>query len=332
MFKTKKGSTQLQEENTELKNRLKTIFEKAQQNEEYLNSFIEGFNNEINIAIEQHEMVNGQHNILADLVGKIMERFDKVNVISQMSYDKSIGLHEKGQSLIESTVDMVKISEEGRDSVSKVEGLIAKLGEQLHETSVKMNQLNERSKEIEMIVKVIKEIADQTNLLALNASIEAARAGEHGKGFAVVAEEVRKLAENTAESTHNISVLTQNIQKDIDGSLQSTKMSTGLIEEGIQLSTNTTSTIDYILSVINNVQTEVKDVISTIEEQRDYSNDVMNEIRETRSTFDEANEMIIKHINDASVVDEKLESGIKQIAELSNRGNRELWDEYKEYK
>ncbi|MFE8698854.1 methyl-accepting chemotaxis protein [Cytobacillus sp. FJAT-53684] len=327
MFKTKKITNQLQEENIELKNRLKLLFEKSQQNEEYLNSFIENFNKEINIAIEQHEMVNGQHNILGDLVGKIMERFDKVNVISQKSYDKSIGLHEKGQNLIESTIDMVKISEEGRDSVNKVEGLIANLGEQLHETSVKMNQLNERSKEIEMIVKVIKEIADQTNLLALNASIEAARAGEHGKGFAVVAEEVRKLAENTAESTHNISVLTQNIQKDIDGSLQSTKMSTGLIEEGIHLSTNTTRTIDYILSVINNVQTEVKDVISTIAEQRDFSNDVMNEIKETRSTFDEANEMILRHINDASVVDEKLESGIRQIAELSKRGNKDLWDE-----
>ncbi|MEH7389574.1 methyl-accepting chemotaxis protein [Bacillus sp. JJ1474] len=320
MFTTKKRNIQLTEENTELKNRLKVIFEKAQQNEEYLNDFIEGFNSELTIAIEQHEKVNGQHDVLGELVGKINERFDKVNNISQMSYDKSLGLQEKGQNLFESTVDMVKISEEGRDSVSKVEGLIAKLGDQLHETSVKMNQLNERSKEIEIIVKVIKEIADQTNLLALNASIEAARAGEHGKGFAVVAEEVRKLAENTAESTHNISVLTQNIQKDIEDSLQSTKMSTGLIENGIQLSTDTTSKINYILTVFNNVQSEVKDVIGTIEEQREYSNDVMSEISETQAIFEQANEMIIRHINDASVVDEKLEGGIRQVAELSNWG------------
>lgn len=329
MFTSKKKTNQLQEENSDLKIRLKTIFEKAQQNEDYLNGFIDSFNSELDKAIKQHEMVNGQHDILAQLVEKIMDRFDKVNVISQKSFDKSLGLHEKGQNLIESTLDMVKISEEGRDSVSKVEGLIGKLGKQLHETSLKMNQLNERSKEIEMIVKVIKEIADQTNLLALNASIEAARAGEHGKGFAVVAEEVRKLAENTAESTHNISVLTQNIQKDIDDSLQSTKMSTGLIEDGIQLSTDTTSKINYILTVINNVQTEVKDVIGTIKEQRDFSNDVMSEIKETKSIFEDANELILKHIDDASVVDEKLESRMKQIAELSNWGHNALRDNEK---
>lgn len=324
MLTSKKKNIELQEENIQLKSRLKSIFEKAQQNEDYLNDFVEHFNSELKKAIQQHEMVNGQHNLLADLVEKIMERSEKVNVISQQSYDKSLGLHEKGQNLIGSTVEMVKISEEGRDSVSKVEWLIDKLGDQLRETSVKMNQLNKRSKEIEMIVKVIKEIADQTNLLALNASIEAARAGEHGKGFAVVAEEVRKLAESTAESTHNISVLTQNIQQDIDASLQSTTESTGLIDEGIQLSADTTSRINYILKVMNSVQSEVKDVIQTIKEQRDFSNDVMNEIKETKSIFEEANDLIVQHIHDASVVDEKLEGSIKQMAELSSWGRKVL--------
>jgi methyl-accepting chemotaxis protein len=68
-------------------------------------------------------------------------------------------------------------------------------------------------KEVSVMVEAISAIAEETNLLALNAAIEAARAGEHGKGFAVVSEEVKKLAEQSADSAKSIQNTVSKVQE-----------------------------------------------------------------------------------------------------------------------
>lgn len=318
MFGQKTEINRLKAENAKLQEQLKD----AEQNHYSANDielFLDRLYNDLISTVQQHEIVNDQHGILENLVLKIKERFDQVNLISEQSNQISSSMTEKGQTLIQSTTEMVQQSKEGRDSVSKVESLIKHLGEQSKETSSSMTQLGVRSKEIEDIVKVINDIAEQTNLLALNASIEAARAGEHGKGFAVVASEVRKLAENTANSTKNISELTKKIQLEIDEALKANDKSILFVNEGIELSTTTTEKIDHILMVIETVQSEVKDVIETIKEQKAFSEDTMKEISVTTEIFDEVNHAIMKHIEDAEIVDQKLAAGINQLNKVKSK-------------
>lgn len=94
-----------------------------------------------------------------------------------------------------------------------------------------VEELDAKSQNIEKITSVISGIAEQTNLLALNASIEAARAGEAGKGFSVVAEEVRKLAEQSQQSAHEIQHFIEEMKKQVSGAVYSVRAAESQFEQ-----------------------------------------------------------------------------------------------------
>lgn len=290
---------------------LKKVYE---QKEEEAKTRLEEIKGEITGAIHQHEKVNDQHHVLGHAVNQLEQRFAQVANISEESASKSEELYEKGLSLEEKAQVMVRETADGAKEVQSTANVIHQLGEQIQASEQTMGNLSERSVEIQSIVEVIESIADQTNLLALNASIEAARAGEAGKGFAVVAQEVRKLAENTAQSITHIQSLTSTLREEIEAALETTKRSTELVQKGVANSTATTEKMDTILHTIEGSQEDITAVQELIEVQKHLATDVKMELEDAKDLFASAHDLILEHIEDAKEVDARLENGILQLS------------------
>lgn len=275
--------------------------------------FLNDLHKELVSTIEQHDKVNSQHITLGNMVKDILVEFNRVEestIESNVISDKAL---ETGNKLIDTSIDMVKLSQVSREAVQNVEQLIDQLGNESRKTSENMNLLSEQSKQIEAIVHVISDFSNQTNLLALNASIEAARAGEHGKGFSVVADEVRKLAESTKQSTEDIAKLTKETQFQISKVFENTKDNMEIVNKGVKRSAETSEQIYSLLKMISNVQSEIQELLSHIQSQKSSNLEVLNNFNRSTMIFDETKKVLTNHIEESDLVTEKLLEAVEKV-------------------
>lgn len=183
--------------------------------------------NTINVKIHEQE---NQTNAMATAINEVTA---SIKDISANAENAAANTRQTDTELIDANNQMAS-------SVTNIE----QLSNKMVSTVDVITSLGSQSKEIGVVLDVIKAIAEQTNLLALNAAIEAARAGEQGRGFAVVADEVRALAHRTQQSIDQIQQTVDSLQR-IGGDA---------VEQVTQGSELTNQTKDHITAVSNRLK------------------------------------------------------------------------------
>lgn len=167
-----------------------------------------------------------------------------------------------------------------KDGIGAVGDLVRKIDD-LNE-AVKLSQQNiEHMKEVSDMIagfaKVISGIASRTNILSLNASIEAARAGEHGRGFSVVAQEVQSLANQTKNSSSEITAKIKEVQEFVDGMVDYMNDIFSNAEEQNKMA----SSIGELLQKVLDAAYVANDVSRNMENEIAYQRDITDKARTT---------------------------------------------------
>ena len=176
----------------------------------------------------------------------------------------------------EAKTDMDVIMENSKKSVSAV-----------NDITEQINQTNDSIAEIDQAVQLILSISQQTNLLSLNASIEAARAGAHGRGFAVVAEEIRNLAEQSAEGAEMIKNLAGTITEKSQKSVELADSVNKLIlleQDGI---TKTQKKYEELSHEIDQSVVEIKSIADKTDNLTDYKEKVIENVQDLSAISEE---------------------------------------------
>lgn len=169
-------------------------------------------------------------------------------------------------------------SAEGGTVIQSTLSSMQRIADTVQGAAVQISELGQHSDQISSIVNVIKEIADQTNLLALNAAIEAARAGEQGRGFAVVADEVRLLAQRTANSTQEITEMIKKIQTGTRNAVGNMEIGVQQVSSGVEQANQAGDAIVTIRQASERVVGVVDQISLALREQTVASQDVARNV------------------------------------------------------
>lgn len=220
----------------------------------------------------------------------IQRLYKEADAVATAINEMSVSIQEVSANTTRTAEAASRVSSESVQSRTLVEGSVTSIETLAGEIARASNVIGRLEKDSEIIfsvIDVIRSVAEKTNLLALNAAIEAARAGEHGRGFAVVADEVRSLANQTHDSTVEITDVIERLQSATKEAVLSMTSAQDKAATSVDQARQVSSSIQSISDAIDNINDMSVQVAAAVEEQTSVTNEVNNSIVHVAGLADE---------------------------------------------
>jgi methyl-accepting chemotaxis protein len=236
--------------------------------------------------------------------GNISELGSSTNDLSRRTEQQAAALEETSAALQEITSVVRSATQKAQEAATMVTDAkqnASQAGLVVGDAIAAMGRIEQASQEISQIINVIDEIAFQTNLLALNAGVEAARAGDAGKGFAVVAQEVRELAQRSA-----------NAAKDIKALITKSGVE---VQAGVKLVQATGSALTEIEGRVFAINNHIHSIAESANEQATS----LNEINQAVNQIDNVTQQNAAMVEETSAATLKLAAEANRLVDLISR-------------